>query len=93
MDTAAAATGDVPKEAAVDWEWGCVGMLQHQSICWHWHLGLYTLIECLWMRYRKGHMDYGTGGNSLEQQGSVSLPSRDFEALLFTKAAKQTFPV
>lgn len=39
MDPATAATGDVPKEAAVDWEWGCVGMLQHQSICWQWHLG------------------------------------------------------
>lgn len=88
MDTAAAATGDVPKEAAVDWERGCVGMLQHQSIYWHWHLGLYKLIECLWMRYRKGRMDYGTGGNSLEQQGSVCPP-----ALLFTKGAKQTFPV
>lgn len=39
MDTATDATGDVPKEAAGDWERGCVGMLQHQSICWQWPLG------------------------------------------------------
>lgn len=45
MDTAATVTGDVPKEAAVDWEWGCVGMLQHQSTCWQGHLGSYKLIE------------------------------------------------
>lgn len=41
-------------------------MLQHQSICWQWLLGLYKLTERLWMRYRKGYMDYGTVGNNLE---------------------------
>lgn len=87
MDAAPAATGDVPKEAAEDWEWERVGMLQHQSICWQRHSGWYKLGERLWMRYRKGHVDYGTAGSSLEQQGSRTL-----ETLLFAKGAKQTFP-
>lgn len=87
MGTAPAATGDVPKEAAEDWEWERVGMLQHQSICWQRHSGWYKLGERLWMRYRKGHVDDGTAGSSLEQQGSRTL-----ETLLFAKGAKQTFP-
>ncbi|XP_017588269.1 PREDICTED: GTP cyclohydrolase 1 feedback regulatory protein [Corvus brachyrhynchos] len=73
MDTATAATGDVPKEAAVDWEWERVGMLQHQSSCWQQHWGSYKLVERLRIRYRKGHLHYGTGGSSLEQQGSRRL--------------------
>lgn len=87
MDAAPAATGDVPKAAAEDWEWERVGMLQHQSICWQRHSGWYKLGERLWMRYRKGHVGYGTAGSSLEQQGSRTL-----ETLLFAKGAKQTFP-
>lgn len=45
VKTANEQRGGVVMDTAVDWEWGRVGMLQHQSICWQWHLGLYKLIE------------------------------------------------
>lgn len=73
MVTSTPGTGDVPKEAAVAREWGHVGMLQHQNLCWHWRLGLYKLMERLWMRYRKGHKDYGTGGSSRAQSALQRL--------------------